>query len=325
MPDRERSTQLLKAAKTALLCMQRYPWEHGTAMQAFLEAGDMDIVIPMAAEAAYRVIADGRVAQIGDTFSVTDSCSAGEGLLAAWQATGDPALKKAYDGLLLWSMKTAPRNAEGIVYHRTDAPQFWSDSLYMLPPFLAFAGEYEECLRQIRGYFAALMDPETHLMRHMWDDEKKVYVRDALWGTGSGWTAAGLARVIPMLPADYDAERKALIETARAMLDSLLRYMRDDGLFHDVLDDPGTFIETNCAQMAAYTIFRGIADGWLPDSYRDAALKMREAACAKVDAYGRVQGACGAPTFDKSGSSPEANAFFILMETACARCCGAHS
>ena len=320
MLHNEKDIELLNKVKKALLCMQRYPWEQGTAMQAFLEAGDMDIVIPMAAEAAYRAIADGRVAQIGDDFSVTDPCSAGEGLMAAYKETGDAALKKAYDNLLVYALKTAPRNEEGIVYHRTDAPQFWSDSLYMLPPFLAAAGEYDDCLNQIRGYFKALMDPESHLMRHMWDDEKKIYVRDALWGTGSGWTVAGLARVIPMLPDSYAADRQELADTARAMIDSLIKYMRDDGLFYDVLNDPASFVETNCAQMTAYAIFRGIADGWLPNAYMDAALKMRDAARAKVDAFGRVCGACGAPTFDKSGNSPEANAFFILMETAYAKC-----
>ena len=296
--------------------MQRYPWEQGIAMQAFLEAGDMDIVIPMAIESAYRCSADGRTAQLGDTVSVTDPCSTGEGLLEAWKRTGDPAIKKAFDGLLNWAMEGAPRNPEGIVYHRTDGPEFWADSVYMLPPFLAAAGEPDACLHQIYGYLDALQDPETLLMRHMWDDERKIFIRAALWGTGSGWTVAGLARVIGLLPEAYAEERKKLTEITRRMLDSMLLYLREDGLFHDVLDDPGSFVETNCAQMTAYTIFRGVAEGWLPDTYLKAAQRMRLAALSKVDRFGRVQDACGAPTFDKSGSSPEANAFCILMETA---------
>ena len=56
---------MLEKVKRTLLCMQRYPWEQGVAMQAFLEAGDMDIVIPMAIESAYRCSADGRTAQLG--------------------------------------------------------------------------------------------------------------------------------------------------------------------------------------------------------------------------------------------------------------------
>ena len=40
------------------------------------------------------------------------------------------------------------------------------------------------------------------------------------------------------------------------------------------------------------------------------------AAHAKVDAYGLVQGVCGAPRFDHSGRAPEGQAFFLLMEAA---------
>ena len=304
--------------KLALLAMQRYSWEQGTAMQAFLEAGDMDIVVPMACEAAYRAIEDGRTAQMGDSFSVTDPCSTGEAILAAWKETGNPALKAAFDRLLDWALRGAPRNGEGIVYHRMDAPQFWADSMYMLPPFLAAAGEYDECLRQIRGYLKALLDPEKHLMRHMWNDGTGHFDRAAFWGSGSGWTVAGLARVIDMLPDSYEGEKRALAQTTAQILEGMKRCMRPDGLFHDVLDDPDTFLDANCSQMAAYAIYRGVASGWLERSWLETADVMRAAAEGKVDAYGRVRDVCGSPSFDKSGCSPEANAFYILMQTAAA-------
>ena len=37
----------------------------------------------------------------------------------------------------------------------------------------------------------------------------------------------------------------------------------------------------------------------------------------KVDAHGLVQGVCGAPRFDRPGTAPEGQAFFLLMEAAC--------
>jgi hypothetical protein len=40
------------------------------------------------------------------------------------------------------------------------------------------------------------------------------------------------------------------------------------------------------------------------------------AARGKIDEYGIVQGACGSPSFDKSGTSTEAQAFFLMMESA---------
>jgi hypothetical protein len=46
---------------------------------------------------------------------------------------------------------------------------------------------------------------------------------------------------------------------------------------------------------------------------------MRAAARLKMDADGTVQGACGAPSFDRPGPSTEAQAFCIMMEAAGSR------
>ncbi len=100
------------------------------------------------------------------------------------------------------------------------------------------------------------------------------------------------------------------------ILDGCLAHQRQDGLSHDVLDQPDTFVETNLAQMLAYSIYRGIGGAWLPGTYKDAADKMRAAVHHKVDASGYVQGVCGAPTFDRAGAAPEGQAFFLLMEAA---------
>jgi rhamnogalacturonyl hydrolase YesR len=110
---------------------------------------------------------------------------------------------------------------------------------------------------------------------------------------------------------------KALIAGyIKEVIDGCLRYQREDGLFHNILDDPSSFVETNTAQMLAYTIFRGLKDGILDKSYFVYADRMRKGAYRKVDEYGLVQGVCGAPNFDHSGTATEGQAFFLLMEAA---------
>ena len=294
--------------------MQRYSWEQGVAMQAFLERGEDGIVIAMAKEAVNRAVPDGRVAMMGVANAVTDPCSAGEALLHAAKVTDDPELAAACSNLLSWALTGAPRNRGGIVYHLTDKPQFWVDSMYMLPPFLAAAGRYEECLLQLSGYWAALRDADSGLLSHMWDDGEKKFARKAFWGVGNGWGMAALARVIDALPADYADERERLISMASDLIHAVLRYRRSDGLFHNVIDDRESFIETGLSQMAAYTVFRGIASGWLDKSLVSEARAMRMAVLSKVDEYGFVQGVCGAPDFDHPGVAPEGQAFFLLME-----------
>ena len=100
------------------------------------------------------------------------------------------------------------------------------------------------------------------------------------------------------------------------MIDGCLAHQRPDGLFHNVVDRPDTFVETNLAQMLAFSIYQGITDQWLPATYRPHADRMHAAARAKMDQYGFIQGACSAPNFDRPGISTEAQSFCILMESA---------
>lgn len=124
--------------------------------------------------------------------------------------------------------------------------------------------------------------------------------------------------MIGALPPNMADERARLAGYVREVIDGCLAHQRADGLFHDVVDDPNTFTETNLAQMLAYAIYRGVQGGWLAASYLARADRMRAAAHAKVDAYGLVWDVCGAPRFDRPGTAREGQAFFLLMEAACA-------
>ena len=102
----------------------------------------------------------------------------------------------------------------------------------------------------------------------------------------------------------------------KEIIDGCLAHIREDGLFHNIVDDPHSFVETNLAQMMAYSIYRGIRGGWIDESYREKADRMRLAVHSKVDDLGLVQGVCGSPEFDHPGTATEGQAFFIMMEVA---------
>ncbi|HUI73064.1 MAG TPA: glycoside hydrolase family 88 protein [Spirochaetia bacterium] len=309
-------SDLTDRVKTALLCMQRHSWEQGVAAQAFLESGETDLVILCAKEAAARQLADGRLAVMGGATAVTDPAAVGEALLFAARATGDESLERAAARMIDWLLHRAPRTTDGILYHLHDRPQVWVDSFYMAPPFLCAAGYHEEALKQIHGYRKLLHDPSCGLMSHIWDDGLRAFARKAFWGVGNGWALAGMTRVIQALPAELKQERETLKGWVREGVDVCLARMRVDGLFHDVVDDPSTFVETNLAQMLSYVIFRGMSAGWIDAGYLKHAEKMRHAAQGKVDRFGLVHGVCSSPHFDRPGTAAEGQAFFLLMETA---------
>jgi rhamnogalacturonyl hydrolase YesR len=315
-PAGETDAALAQKVQEAMLAMQRRAWEQGVAAQALLERGETDLVVLFAKDALVNQAKDGRLGLNGDQGPVTDPASNGEPVLAAYRATGDPAFKAAADRMLEFLLYKAPRTRKGLIFHNHVENRIWVDSFYMAPPFLAVAGHPGEAVRQVEGYRETLRSPEKGAFFHIWDEDRQRFERKLLWGVGNGWAAAGMTRVIRALPEAMGADKERIAGHVRELLDACLRFQRDDGLFHDVLDDPSTFVETNAAQMLAYAIYRGVKGGWVPSSYASRADRMRTAAHAKVDRYGLVQGVCGAPNFDRSGTATEGQAFFLLMEAA---------
>lgn len=306
----------IEKVKRAMLSMQRDSWEQGVAAQAFLELGDMGWVTLLSKEAALRQGEDGRLALTYGTNGVTDPAASGEPVLAAAREYNDPALARAAKRMADWLLKGAPRSDSGVICHVMGTKQVWVDSMYMSPPFLAAAGYPGEAVRQLEGYRDLLFDSGKKLYSHIWDDEKKAFIRKDCWGVGNGWAAAGITRVVHTLPESMADEKKALISHLTELLDACLACRRSDGFFHDVVDDASTFVEVNLSQMLSYAIYRGVLGGYLSRSYLEKADAMREAVYGKVDEYGLVQGVCGAPFFNGPGTATEGQAFFLLMEAA---------
>lgn len=316
---------VIQRVSRALLSMQRASWEQGVAAQAFLERGETDLVYLMAKEAELRQTAEGRLSVLYTDNGVTDPAASGEAVLHAARRSGDEGLRQAAERMLRYLLEKAPRAADGTLYHTLNEPEIWVDSMYMAPPFLAAAGHHEEAVRQLDGMDKVLWNPQKKLYSHRWHDGRKEFVNAKPWGVGNGWALAGLARVIDALPDGMPAERQRLAGRAQETLDSCLGHMRSDYLFHNVLDEPDSFVETNMSQMVAYTLYRGVQSGWLDRGYLSAADGLRRAAHGKVDEHGYVQGVCGAPFFEAPGRASEGQAFFLLMEAARGRLQGSNS
>lgn len=306
----------IERVKIATLGMQRYDWEQGTVGQALLEMGELDLAISFARGAILRQ-ENGRFSVLKGNGPITDCSSIGEVVLFAEAKTGDPVFRKGAAEMLEVFRRSEHKTPEGILFH-TQEPTKWimSDANYMLPPFLAACGEYKEALKQIEGWRQYLYNPKEHLYSHIYDYENQSFKREEFWGTGNGWSAAGFCRVIKMLPDSMPEEKQKLIEQTKDLIDACLNYMNNDGTFHDVVNKPETFIEVNLSQMLAYSIFRGVSAGFLEKSYIEKAELMRKAANERVDNLGYIHDVCGCPNFDRSYFSPEAQAFYLLMEAA---------
>ncbi len=231
------SSALVEKVKLAMLSMQRDAWEQGVAAQALLELGEQRLAVLLAREAVLRQHKDGRLAVIRSTDAVTDPAANGEAVVFAGRATGEPSFKQAAERMLHYLLEKAPCALDGTLYHITGQPQFWIDSMYMAPPFLAVAGYPQVAVRQVEGYRRRLWNVENKLFSHIWDEGAQKFVRKAFWGVGNGWAAAGMTRVIRALPDPMQAEKQRLAIYIKEVVQGCLAHQREDGLFYDVVDD----------------------------------------------------------------------------------------
>ena len=116
-----------------------------------------------------------------------------------------------------------------------------------------------------------------------------------VWGRGDGWMDAGMALVLDRLPEDSEY-RPRILEGYRAMMATLLKYQRPDGLWSQLVDrpaDPRNWGETSCTAMFTYAFATGVARGWLdPAQYGPAARRAWLALCARLDAFANISDVC---------------------------------
>ena len=305
----------IKKVKLVQLSMLKEPWEHGTAAQAFMECGDEEIALLMAHEAVFRQKEDGRLAVVGDRQYITDPCVCGAVVMFAYHKTGEEKYKIAAQKMLKF-IDNAPSSPEGIQLHSYNFPCITADCMFMVAPFYAVMGRFKDAVAQVDLRFSFLWNQEKAAMKHQWNVEKGCWHRNLIWGGGNGWNAAAIVQVLRLIPQEMKEERARLEGYLDKLVAGVLKYQLENGLFYDILDDNTSFVETNAAQMMAYSIYSGVTGGFLNKKYIPAAARMRLAANNKVDDKGFVQGVAGAPTFDYSGISSEGQSFYILMETA---------
>jgi unsaturated rhamnogalacturonyl hydrolase len=312
--DRDQSRALY-----ALLGMQRQSWEQGVTGHALLDLECHDLVRVVARDAVTRQTPAGKLAEIDD-HGIVNCAANGEAVRWTAHHDVDDELRAAFDRQLHWVRSTAPRAEDGTLLHIEGTREVWVDSVYMVVPFLVLAGHTDEAAAQLAGHRRRLYDASAQLYAHQWDEDAQRLIRPAHWGTGNGWVVAGLARALRHLGRPRDdravAFRDEASAHAREVIDACLTHRDDSGLFHDVVDDPATFEEANLAQMLAYAILTGVADGWLPDEYVEVGRSLVTAARRQLDHDGFVRPVCGAPHFDRPGTSAEAQAFFLLATAA---------
>jgi unsaturated rhamnogalacturonyl hydrolase len=194
---------------------------------------------------------------------------------------------------------------------------WWCDALFMAPPALAR-------LYKITGdqRYLDYMDREWWITSsHLYDAKAHLYSRDAsyllkheangaklFWSRGNGWVLAGLARVIPYLPAKYPSRAKYIAQF-REMAKEVASIQGADGLWRSGLLDPAAYPNPEVSGSAFFTfaLAWGINDGLLKrKTYEPVVARAWTGLLTHVYADGRlgsIQRIGGAPDSVQPGGS----------------------
>ncbi|CCG84533.1 protein of unknown function [Taphrina deformans PYCC 5710] len=322
--------QILEKARTMLMSMQRASWEQALTAQCLYEwraLAEIPTIIGLAYDMIARSDDLGRLGvRLNEIdLSSLDFCAIGEALNFLHHQTRDTLWLNAARSLVGYIRRTASRSREGLLEHR--AGELWVDALYMLPPALVACGSswnqdhlIFEAFQQLNGYEKYLRNDEDGLWSQSWDIVKDTVSRKERLSTGNGWALAGSVRVLSLLPPGWQAEAAVLTKKILQTLTSILKYQREDGFFHFILDDSTSFVETTSASMYAYTIYKlQFLQVLASDSPEVAAAdRMREGLLTKIDDWGYLRGCVLArkdgheDNLEGKGTSAEGQAFFIM-------------
>jgi unsaturated rhamnogalacturonyl hydrolase len=112
------------------------------------------------------------------------------------------------------------------------------------------------------------------------------------WGRGNGWAAAAMTEALLALPGDYP-RRDELLDAWKRLMAALVTHQDAQGLWHQIVDLPTSWLETSCTAMFVFALATGIREGWLPvKPYRETAERGWRALGHSVDEQGRLADVC---------------------------------
>ena len=179
-----------------------------------------------------------------------------------------------------------PRTASGGYWHKDIYPnQMWLDGAYMAGPFRAAYAytfqqpqDFDDVAQQLLLMYAHMRDPRTELLKHGWDESKKMPWADPatglspeVWGRSMGWYAMAVVDVLDWLPSDHP-KRPELIAALRQLSQAVVKYQdKSSGLWWQVMGQEsrkGNFTEASASCMFVYSLAKGMRLGYLPQSYK---------------------------------------------------------
>jgi len=200
-----------------------------------------------------------------------------------------------------WLMKEHQRTEEMGFHHAVSnghsEQQLWDDTLFMSVLFLAHMGvilerrDYiEESERQFLVHIKYLSDRKSGLLYHGWSFVGRHNYSEALWARGNSWYTSGVVDYMEMVPELDKGVKMFLAETLRVQVSALEKLQDESGMWHTLLNEADTYVETSATAGIAYGILKAVRIGYLDKKYSAAGKKAAQAVIDRINQEGTVLG-----------------------------------
>lgn len=193
-------------------------------------------------------------------------------------------------------MHNVPRLEDG-TFNRIET--MWTDDMYMCLPFLARLGVvtgdrkyFDEAVKQITGFHNKMYMSAENIFSHIYYPLEDIG-NNIPWGRGNGWALLAISEVLMIMPEDTEG-RDTVLEIFRNFAKGVIACRdSEEKLWHQVINNHKSYIETSGSAMFITALARGIRLGWIDSSYRDAVVESWDALCEKcIDSEGNLYGVC---------------------------------
>lgn len=200
-----------------------------------------------------------------------------------------------------WAMIDMPRTTNGGMAHCTiqDAhlEQLWDDTLMMTVLPLAKIGkifnipEYvEEAKKQFLIHAEYLMDKKTGLWFHGWNFNRRDNYAGALWARGNCWITIAIPEIIEILDLKKgEPITDWLLALLNTQIKALASLQDESGLWHTLLNDPDSYVESSGSAGIAYGILKAVHERYVDPKYAEVAEKAIRGLLKQIDENGEVQ------------------------------------
>lgn len=217
-----------------------------------------------------------------------------------YEETGNPNYLELCKEWAEWIMKEMPRTKEDGLQHVVSGwlneGQLWDDTLFMTVLFLGKIGmilnnqKYkDEAYYQFLIHSKYLVDNNTGLWYHGWTFVRRDNFGKALWGRGNCWITVAIPEFIEIMDLEEYQER-FLVNLLHQQIIALKKFQDSSGMWHTLIDDPDSYLETSATAGFAYGILKAVRLGFVPEMYKKVGLKAVDAVINKISHDGTVEG-----------------------------------